>query len=70
LTGILENPEGYSVSEEEQETLTQLFNRGFTQGYFFENPALEAYEQGKPSKPWNPSRVQLKGMTRAQTVSA
>ncbi len=34
----LENPAGYSVSEEEQETLTQLFNRGFTQGYFFKNP--------------------------------
>jgi putative protease len=32
------DPEGYFVSEEEQETLTQLFNRGFTQGYFFENP--------------------------------
>lgn len=27
-------PAGYSVSEEERETLTQLFNRGFTSGYF------------------------------------
>lgn len=34
----LENPARYSVSEEEKETLTQLFNRGFTEGYFFKNP--------------------------------
>jgi putative protease len=34
----LKNPAGYSVSEQEQETLTQLFNRGFTSGYFFGNP--------------------------------
>lgn len=31
----IENPAEYFVSEEEQEILTQLFNRGFTQGYFF-----------------------------------
>jgi putative protease len=42
----IKNPEGYFISEEEQETLTQLFNRGFTQGYFFENPLgkLMSYE--------------------------
>ncbi|MDW5549560.1 DUF3656 domain-containing U32 family peptidase [Methanosarcina sp.] len=34
----IENPAEYYVSEEEQEILTQLFNRGFTNGYFFENP--------------------------------
>jgi putative protease len=34
----LKNPAGYSVSEEEKEILTQLFNRGFTSGYFFGNP--------------------------------
>ena len=44
----LENPEGYSVSEEEQEALTQLFNRGFTQGYFFENPRLELMSRESP----------------------
>jgi putative protease len=44
----LENPEGYSVSEEEQEALTQLFNRGFTQGYFFENPRWELMSRESP----------------------
>ena len=44
----IENPAGYSVSEEEQETLTQLFNRGFTQGYFFKNPRWELISQENP----------------------
>ena len=44
----IENPDRYSVSEEEQETLTQLFNRGFTQGYFFENPRWELMSRGNP----------------------
>ncbi len=44
----IENPAGYSVSEEEQETLTQLFNRGFTQGYFFENPRWELMSRENP----------------------
>lgn len=44
----IENPDGYSVSEEEQETLTQLFNRGFTQGYFFENPRWELMSRENP----------------------
>jgi len=44
----LENPAGYFVSEEEQETLTQLFNRDFTQGYFFENPRAELMSREKP----------------------
>lgn len=43
-----ENPAGYTVSEEEQETLTQLFNRGFTQGYFFENPRGELMSRENP----------------------
>ncbi|MDI9395549.1 MAG: DUF3656 domain-containing protein [Euryarchaeota archaeon] len=34
----MKDPARYSVSKEEEETLTQLFNRGFTSGYFFENP--------------------------------
>ena len=44
----VENPAGYAVSEEEQETLTQLFNRGFTQGYFFENPRGELMSRENP----------------------
>ncbi|MCO5384213.1 MAG: U32 family peptidase [Methanosarcina barkeri] len=44
----IENPAGYFVSEEEQETLTQLFNRGFTQGYFFENPRWELISRENP----------------------
>ncbi|RXA15171.1 peptidase U32 [Methanosarcina sp. MSH10X1] len=44
----IENPAGYFVSEEEQETLTQLFNRGFTQGYFFENPRWELMSRENP----------------------
>jgi putative protease len=44
----IENPAGYSVSKEEQETLTQLFNRGFTQGYFFENPRGDLMSRENP----------------------
>src|SRR5665647_2101696 len=44
----VENPAGYAVSEEEQETLTQLFNRGFTQGYFFDNPRGELMNRENP----------------------
>lgn len=44
----LKDPAGYSVSEEEQETLTQLFNRGFTSGYFFENPRGELMSRENP----------------------
>jgi putative protease len=44
----LEHPAGYFVSEEEQETLTQLFNRDFTQGYFFENPRAELMSRENP----------------------
>ncbi|MGB9938308.1 DUF3656 domain-containing U32 family peptidase [Methanosarcina sp.] len=44
----IENPEGYSVSEDEQEILIQLFNRGFTQGYLFENPRWELMSRGNP----------------------
>ncbi|HWQ47895.1 MAG TPA: DUF3656 domain-containing protein [Methanosarcina sp.] len=43
-----ENPAEYYVSEEEQETLIQLFNRGFTQGYFFENPLWELMSRENP----------------------
>ena len=48
LDRYAENPAGYSVSEEEQETLTQLFNRGFTSGYFFENPRGELMSRENP----------------------
>ncbi len=44
----IENPAEYSVSEEEQETLTQLFNRGFTRGYFFENPRGDLMSRENP----------------------
>jgi len=44
----IENPAEYFVSEEEQEILTQLFNRGFTQGYFFENPRWELMSRENP----------------------
>jgi len=44
----LKNPAGYFVSEEEQETLTQLFNRGFTSGYFFENPRGKLMSRENP----------------------
>ncbi|WP_440945978.1 DUF3656 domain-containing U32 family peptidase [Methanosarcina sp. T3] len=44
----VKNPAGYSVFEEEQETLTQLFNRGFTSGYFFENPRGKLMSRENP----------------------
>ncbi|AKB19237.1 MULTISPECIES: DUF3656 domain-containing protein [unclassified Methanosarcina] len=44
----LKNPSDYSVSEEEQETLTQLFNRGFTSGYFFGNPRGKLMSRENP----------------------
>lgn len=44
----IENPAEYYVSEEEQETLTQLFNRSFTQGYFFENPRWKLMSRENP----------------------
>jgi len=44
----LKNPAGYSVSEEEHETLTQLFNRGFTSGYFFGNPRGKLMSRENP----------------------
>lgn len=44
----LKDPESYFISEEELEILTQLFNRGFTQGYFFENPHGELMSRENP----------------------
>jgi putative protease len=44
----LEHPAGYFVSQEERETLTQLFNRDFTQGYFFKNPRAELMSRENP----------------------
>ncbi|AKB31127.1 Protease [Methanosarcina siciliae HI350] len=44
----LKNPAGYFVSGEEQEILTQLFNRGFTSGYFFENPRGKLMSRENP----------------------
>ncbi|VVB85164.1 Peptidase family U32 [uncultured archaeon] len=36
-----EEPEGFQVTANEKHTLLQLFNRGFTIGYFFRNPGSE-----------------------------
>jgi putative protease len=44
----LKDPAGYSVPEEEGETLTQLFNRGFTSGYFFGNPRGKLMSRENP----------------------
>ncbi|MGB9929818.1 MAG: DUF3656 domain-containing U32 family peptidase [Methanosarcina sp.] len=52
-----ENPSGYFVSEEEQEILTQLFNRGFTEGYFFENPRGQLMSQENPHNRGLPAGV-------------
>lgn len=48
LDKYLENPAGYSVSEQEQKMLAQLFNRGFTTGYFFKNPRSELMSRENP----------------------
>ncbi|MCC4770819.1 peptidase U32 [Methanosarcina sp. DH2] len=48
IDSYLKNPAGYSVSEDEQETLTQLFNRGFTSGYFFGNPRGKLMSRENP----------------------
>jgi len=48
----LEKPADFQVSSDEKHTLRQLFNRGFTQGYFFGNPGgdlmsrQQAHNQG------------------------
>lgn len=44
----LENPAGFHVSYNEQHTLRQLFNRGFTQGYFFGNPGGNLMSRQQP----------------------
>jgi len=44
----LENPADFHVSYNEQHTLRQLFNRGFTQGYFFTNPGGNLMSRQQP----------------------
>ncbi|MBA1340667.1 MAG: hypothetical protein C5S40_00840 [ANME-2 cluster archaeon] len=44
----LENPGNFHVSYNEQHTLRQLFNRGFTQGYFFGNPGGNLMSRQQP----------------------
>ncbi|MDF1532017.1 MAG: DUF3656 domain-containing protein [ANME-2 cluster archaeon] len=44
----LENPADFQVSYDEQHTLLQLFNRGFTQGYFFGNPGGTLMSRKQP----------------------
>ncbi len=43
-----EAPENFRVSEDEKHTLLQLFNRGFTTGYFFGNPGSELMSRKYP----------------------
>lgn len=35
---FIENPEKYSVTSDEKRQLAKMFNRGFTTGYYFNNP--------------------------------
>ncbi len=44
----LENPVDFQVSYDEQHTLRQLFNRGFTEGYFFGNPGGNLMSRKQP----------------------
>lgn len=44
----LENPADFQVSYDEQHILRQLFNRGFTQGYFFGNPGGALMSRKQP----------------------
>jgi putative protease len=42
-------PESFRVTEKEKHTLLQLFNRGFTTGYFFGNPGGKLMSRRYPS---------------------
>jgi putative protease len=44
----LEKPADFQVSFDEKHTLRQLFNRGFTQGYFFKNPGSDLMSRQQP----------------------
>jgi len=44
----LENPADFHVSYNEQHILRQLFNRGFTQGYYFGNPGGNLMSRQQP----------------------
>ncbi|MDD3042040.1 MAG: DUF3656 domain-containing protein [Methanosarcinaceae archaeon] len=48
LDCCLKSPETYSVRPKESETLEQLFNRGFTEGYFFKNPRGALMSRERP----------------------
>jgi len=64
----LKNPAGYSVSEEEQETLTQLFNRGFTSGYFFGNPRGKLMSRENPHNRGIPAGTVVSYDTRTKRI--
>ncbi|KKG10843.1 MULTISPECIES: DUF3656 domain-containing protein [unclassified Methanosarcina] len=64
----LKNPAGYSVSEEEQETLTQLFNRGFTSGYFFGNPREKLMSRENPHNRGIPAGTVVSYDTRTKRI--
>ncbi|MDD5615103.1 MAG: DUF3656 domain-containing protein [Candidatus Methanoperedens sp.] len=44
----IETPSRFRVTDEEKHTLRQLFNRGFTTGYFFGNPDSELMSRQYP----------------------
>lgn len=45
---FIEAPSEFRVTDEEKHTLLQLFNRGFTTGYFFGNPGSELMSRKYP----------------------
>ena len=68
IDSYLKNPAGYSVSEEEQETLTQLFNRGFTSGYFFGNPRGKLMSRENPHNRGIPAGTVVNYDTRTKRI--
>jgi len=44
----IQAPSRFRVTDEEKHTLLQLFNRGFTSGYFFGNPGSELMSRKYP----------------------
>ena len=44
----VKEPAKFGVTDDEKHTLRQLFNRGFTTGYFFENPVSELMSRKYP----------------------
>lgn len=49
LDRAYEDPENYRVTDEELRELAQIFNRGFTTGYFFGNPGRDLIGYTRPN---------------------